>query len=824
MSAPEVSVLPIDAATELPPAAGGKALGLRHIVQAGLESPPAWAVLPGAAPGSVDALAARLAAAGVARVAVRSSAADEDGGSHSLAGVHETALGVEPARLREAVASVAASSLSPRARSYRAHLGLPPPAGPCAVVVQELLDPEWAGVAFGQGEGVLVEAVEGLGELAVGGDATPETIELSRRGAEWRVVRRWARRQDEALRGGPRGPERVPLRGARPALAEAVAVEIARGVATLERARGTPLDVEWAASGGRVSYLQARPQTRALPAELPAGETWTRANASETAPEVSSALSRAVGVPALDRLMHDLHRRIGMPFPPGLPLAAAVAGRIVFNEKALFHAAERLGMSRSWVKVIFGGPGPGANAYARPHLGRLLRHPGVLVRLSLFAAGAERRARAMIRRIEEAVGRAATPAAALDDAALLARIGDPWGTDDGHASLLAVTRVAFAFQQALAAGALALAAHPAPAALLARLLDPGLTSVSTRQLEELVELARGLRGWPGAAGFLGEVGPEHAAPEHWRAHLPAPLLAAVEGWLARYGHRGPWESDLAQPRYADDLRLLAAALRPLVHAGAEPEGATARRARREADAAAAWREVAALPGLLVRRRARAAARRLGPLMVVREELRSTMVRRLLVMRRDVLELGRRLLARGRLAAAEDVFELTLEELGRAAREPAFDAGAAVARERARVAAWRRLEVPTTFRSEEVASFARAGGSPARAGPSLRGTAVSPGEVIGPACILRTPRDEGRMRPGGILVAATTDPGWTPIFAQAAGIVVEVGGVLSHAATVAREYGLPCVSNVEGATRTLRDGDLVRVDGTHGVVEVVEPAT
>ena len=821
MSQPEVSVLPIDASTELPAASGGKAHGLRQIIQAGLAVPPAWAVLPGAADGALSALASRLSARGVARVAVRSSAQDEDGGAHSFAGIHETALGVPLDRLPEAVAAVAASALSDRARSYRTQRGLPPPAGPCAVVVQEMLDPDWAGVAFGREDGVLVEAVEGLGEPAVNGDVTPEAVELARDGGEWRIVRRWPRRQAEALRATPAGLTRALVHGARPELPDAVATEIAAGVARLEHGRGAPLDVEWAARGGRVAFLQARPQTRPLAEPLPPGETWTRANAGETVPEVSSALGRAVGVPALDRLMHDVHRRFGIPFSPELPLVAAVEGRMVFNEKALFRAPELLGLPRSWTQVIFGGPGEGTNAYVRPKLRKLLRRLDVVVRVAVFAAGAERRARSLMREID-AQARDSAPAQSLGDGALVARALAQWG-GAAYEALVAVVRVASAFQQAVGAGAMALAAHPAPAALLARLLDPELVSVSTRQLEELVELARLLRTWPGAAAFLAEVRPEHVDRAHWRASLPPAIVEAVETWLYRYGHRGPYESDLAQPRFADDLRLVASALKPLVLAAEEPEGAEARRARRRADTAAAWREVSGVHGHLVLLRVRGAARKLGPLMAVREELRSSLIRRALIVRRDVLELGRRLVGSARLDAQDDAFHLSAEELERAVRDPAFDARAAVARERARVAAWRRIEVPTRFRSEDVASFARRGTPSATADTVMRGTAVSPGEVIGPARVLRSPVDGARMRTGGILVAPTTDPGWTPIFALAAGVVVEVGGVMSHAATVAREYGLPCVSNVDGATVRLRDGDVVRVDGTHGVVEVVERA-
>jgi pyruvate,water dikinase len=101
--------------------------------------------------------------------------------------------------------------------------------------------------------------------------------------------------------------------------------------------------------------------------------------------------------------------------------------------------------------------------------------------------------------------------------------------------------------------------------------------------------------------------------------------------------------------------------------------------------------------------------------------------------------------------------------------------------------------------------------------------VSPGVVEGEVCVLQAPSEGDRFPPGAVLVAPATDPGWTPIFARAVGVVVELGGALSHAGIVAREYGIPCVANIDGVTRMLRDGDLVRVDGSSGLVSVVRRA-
>ena len=110
-------------------------------------------------------------------------------------------------------------------------------------------------------------------------------------------------------------------------------------------------------------------------------------------------------------------------------------------------------------------------------------------------------------------------------------------------------------------------------------------------------------------------------------------------------------------------------------------------------------------------------------------------------------------------------------------------------------------------------------SPAETASELHGLCVSAGYAEGEVVIMRDPAEFSRMKPGAILVAPATDPSWTPLFTLAAGVIVEVGGILSHASTVAREYGLPALANVKDATRILKDNDRVRLDATNGVVQV-----
>jgi pyruvate,water dikinase len=201
------------------------------------------------------------------------------------------------------------------------------------------------------------------------------------------------------------------------------------------------------------------------------------------------------------------------------------------------------------------------------------------------------------------------------------------------------------------------------------------------------------------------------------------------------------------------------------------------------------------------------------------------------MRRDILELGRRLVAREILEQPDDVFFLTGEELRGLVEHLDMSLSgnlptpAVPVHERKQT--WQRQHrlVPPEYVGDSplVRLLLRLSGHwPGNTGNTthaLTGIAGSPGKARGPVCIVSSPIEFARFRPGQILVAPYTTPAWTPLLALASGVVTERGGALSHAAIVAREYGIPAVLGISGVVGRLRDGDLVEVDGDAGCVFV-----
>ena len=179
------------------------------------------------------------------------------------------------------------------------------------------------------------------------------------------------------------------------------------------------------------------------------------------------------------------------------------------------------------------------------------------------------------------------------------------------------------------------------------------------------------------------------------------------------------------------------------------------------------------------------------------------------------------MARGWLATRDDYFMLTVDEIGAAIDDPVKgpELLTIVARRKIERERWAALDMPLLMRESQVPVLAR--GVSSRSGETdgdtLHGLCVSPGYAEGEVVVMRDPNEFARMKRGAILVAPATDPAWTPLFTLASGVIVEVGGMLSHASTVAREYGLPALANVKHATRIFKDGDRIRLDATNGRV-------
>lgn len=303
----------------------------------------------------------------------------------------------------------------------------------------------------------------------------------------------------------------------------------------------------------------------------------------------------------------------------------------------------------------------------------------------------------------------------------------------------------------------------------------------------VAELARLAHEAPDIEAILeAGVGPETL--EDVRAVAPW-WAARFDDLLAEYGHRGPGETELENQMYSDRPETLLNAVTKTLHVG--PHEVHHDHSR------GVQRSVGHLVGRAMR---------------VRERARDAVVRYTHALRLAVRERGQRLAASGVITEAADVFYLPYPEL----LDPPADAIERIVRRRAERVRLTELRLPTMISGswtpdDDVPEIAEEG-------DALTGIAASAGVVQGPVRILRDAGD--LIEPGDILVTNVTDTGWTPLFAFAAGVVTDIGGLLSHPTVVAREYGIPCVVGVGDATRRLRDGQIVEVDGSAGTVRVV----
>jgi rifampicin phosphotransferase len=744
--------------------------------------------------------------------AVRSSAVAEDDAEGSMAGLLETYLGVAAADLAPRLRDCWTSLFSQRARSYLGRQGASAHSADLrmGVIVQRQLAPRWAGVLFTvdpsrrTGDAMVLEWVEGLGEAMVSGRVSPARLLLSRR--------------------EPHLPDHLP-----PALARAL-TDLHAQALRAERVFGEPLDLEWCADDEGLHLLQACPVTAF---GGPGTTAWSSANVGENYPAALSPLTWSVVDRFRSRYVESLGERLFVPGPCRAALRPLFdnllgvhAGRVHYNLSSWYRMFARLPggklLRRAFDRYI-DQPVPLAGPSAEPDLPSVpaWRVMPALVRryltldssVAAFVRRFHEHRRAWRRQLD---GAQSPVAAGRVLARIVAFLDDQWG----DAALADLSAMVFpALLQAVTTAWLS----PADAACGASLLR-GLGLKSTEALKLLHALGAHVSTRPQLLSFL-------------HAQRYGELIAALEGegralwqtFLDQFGGRCYQELLLTAPTFEERPDLAWQLVRGVLAVSAPDPVA---REATEAEERERWTRE--LLGRLPLWKRPLFARLLGAAqraIAAREQVRLCQGLLYGELRRAALAVGRGLVEQGRLERPEDIFQLEVDEVerllhGRFLYPETIPALIHARREAGERAKADPRSLPSLFvlgDGNEYENRMDDASAPAAtcAEGAWRGVGVSSGRATGSVRVIVDPIEQaGQLRPGEVLVARATDPGWTPLFLIAGAAVVERGGMLSHAAIVAREVGIPVVVDVAHATSILRDGERVRVDGSTGLVEVV----
>ncbi|MFF2188885.1 PEP/pyruvate-binding domain-containing protein [Streptomyces sp. NPDC058155] len=780
---------------------GGKAAGLAALIRLGERVPDGFCVTTKAHSRGEVSRAEVVAAyerLGAGPVAVRSSATAEDLPDASFAGQQDTFLLVEGADdVLTAIRACWESLYTERASAYREAAGIAHDTVRMAVVVQRMVEPEVAGVLFtanpltGSRSESVVDATPGLGTAVVDGAAAVDHYVLDGTAPDER---------------GCLGPARLK--------------ELREIGERLQSGLGAPQDVEWAYDhGGTLWLLQSRPITTLFPAPPASERPGPRLYVEFGHVQGMLQPVTPVGMSTLKEMLAGMLASFGMTVD-----IVDIGGRLYGD---LTDAMRDPVTRRRLVKLMAVDFGPRAQAVVE----HLLNDPRFAP-----ARGTRRRNTAALATAPKAVagilGALARPAGARARVfGTIERLRQQPVVDPSTAaellSLVEETERPDAGPDAITwpvvTGILVAAALPTLLKDIAsddeiRTVLGGMPHNVTIEMDlALWQVARNAA--PHRDLLLGTA-PDELAAAHLAGELPD---IGLGDFLDTYGHRCAAEVDVGVPRWSEEPAPVFAALANYLRV-TDPDQGPDRRFER----AAARAEV--MLAELVRRarrerpvRGRLASfflRRARELAGLREAGKFAGLYALRDRRRRLLLIGAELRAKGLLQRADDVRFLTLPEL-RAVVDGGDDPRRTVAERQSHYTReLRRRTVPVALLSDgtDVETLLPARTSDAR---TLTGTGAASGRARGPARVVRDPAD-AHVEPGEILVAPTSDPGWTPLFLTAGGLVTETGAVMAHGPTVAREYGIPAVICVPGATERIRTGQIITVDGAAGTVTLDDP--
>ena len=751
--------------------AGGKALGLARLSALGVSVPEAF-VLIAAQSGDDLQLDALPDAFIKGQVAVRSSARAEDGAERSYAGQFESVLNVHgEAALRRAVEACLASGRSARVEAYSSELE-GEVAQSMALVIQRMVDARAAGVVFtadpssARRDRVVIDAVSGLGEALVSGEADPHHLLLDDEGGV--VI------------------SEVPEDRAVLSLEE---VEVLfSGARAIAEALGEPLDLEWAIDReGRLWWLQARPITT-LPLPLDSLDTdgvdpthvYTRCNIGEMMPGAVTPLTLSVTVRGIDYGIQAMQVAVGVlrQIEERERFTATFSGHIFLNLSAF--GAMVLGVAGSnterLCRAICGRP---LNELQLGKPWSLWRRALNGLRYGIYLMSAPRHRAALARDLANLkVPRLKEPSEMI--AWIDAKLPLLFQAYDHHMTSSAVSGALVpALLEILSQGKAPTSAHEATCAALLAAGDA--SEVESLDLASGVARVAGLlREDPVASAKLESLQAREMAA--WLAKDAGKLGQVWRGYLERHGHRSLRELELRQPEWSHDPTPVIESLKVAVRASGSQE-------LRPSEPAPAAPRVAQW----VARKARRAAAK-------REETKSRLVAMTVRFKVAYRHLGELLAERGALADSDQVFFLSHDELARVASGELH--GAKIAQGRRDMLEYQRnLSFPEVFVGQGVPEDPLPPAEAPEGG--FVGKAVSRGRSEGPARVVTRLEQLSEVQPGEILIATVVDVGWTPCFSIIAGLATEVGSAVSHGCVVAREFGLPAMVGLRGITQVVR---------------------
>lgn len=761
---------------------------------------------------------------GAGAVAIRSSSTAEDLPGLSFAGQYSSYLNVRGhdevlRRVRECWASLWNS----RAVAYRLRENIPNETLGHGVVVQSMVDAEKAGILFtanpvnGRRDQLLLNASWGLGEAIVGGEVNPDQWVIATE--DGRVLEEHIARKEVMTIRRPSGVELtgVPEEAQEASTLDSAEIQALHQLAgDVERYFQTPQDIEWAWQNGRFWLVQTRPITSLYPLPAPRdGKEGFRVflNLSKYSQAMEEPFT-PMGEQVVRSMAARMVSQYGKKGTSGDPFwwYQNLGGRIFVDitdfmrtEKSWnkFRGEDSNDKDPQTTRALLQLAERNRSQLIDParsvRLGRLLRPKllGLLVQAGgryaygmLWPEAARKKAVALG---EQAVAEVAAAVAGMDSTEerirfLEERMGTVFVNCFGLLSYVSASSTYIEKVRSI------LEKTIGDASDLGEVEKSVPHSVTTQMGMEILQLARAYD----AEGTRPEAGDP-----------------AIREFLATYGHRSAVELDVGVPTWAEEPRYVLDLINSYIDSQSYGDGLD--RFRQGAtDAEAAIRRIREkLDAAGHRRKARSVERMLWgfrEMFGIREQSKFVITQVMQILREMLRAVGDDLVAAGELSDPDDVFFLTLEEIRRGG-----DLRQAVRENREQFAIDGKRSAPRILTSTGECVYAPAGEAD---GDSLGGIPVSPGVCEGRVRILESPEEGHRLEAGDILVTTGTNPAWTPLFLKLGALVMETGGSISHGSVVAREYGLPAVAGVSGATRLLRDGQRVRVNGETGRVEAL----